>query len=205
MAEHVAGARSFCVQQGNAIMKVVLVTFSKSGVRKEFPVEGNTMVIGRKTDADLRIPVGEVSRQHCRISIKETKLTLQDLESSNGTLVNNQKILQATLNAGDSVRVGPVTFIIQIDGQPAEISPPTPGKPGAGAMPAERPTELSRKATFADDSNDIDIDDMEELDIDDVSDLDLDGLDLDEDDDDVEELDENDLVVDDSSDIEVTT
>ncbi len=186
-------------------MKVILVTFSKSGVRKDFPLEGSTMVIGRKTDADLRIPVGEVSRAHCEVSIADAKLILRDLDSSNGTIVNNQKVLQATLNAGDIVRIGPVIFIIQIDGQPSEISPPSVSKPGAGAMPAERPTEVSRQATFSDDDDDIDIDDLEELDIDDVSDLDLNGLDLDDDDDEVEELDEADLIVDDSSDIEVTT
>ncbi len=190
-------------------MKVVLVTFSKSGVRKDFPLEGNAMVIGRKTDADLRIPVGEVSRAHCQVSVKDGKLILQDLDSSNGTIVNNQKVLQATLNAGDLVKVGPVIFIIQINGQPSDVSPPSSRKQGAGAMPAESPTKVSRHATFSDDDeDDIDIDDFEELDIDDVSDLDIDGLDLDddgEDDEEVEEVDEADLIVDDSSDIEVTT
>jgi pSer/pThr/pTyr-binding forkhead associated (FHA) protein len=179
-------------------MTVTLVTFSKQGVRKDFPLNGGTTLIGRKTDADLRIPLGEVSRSHCQLAVNEKKVVLLDLDSSNGTFVNDQKIAQATLKPGDLIRVGPVTFTVQIDGEPAKVTPPVQRAAAAKAsIPADSPTEIGDDEVIEVDEDEIDIDAMEELDLDDVSDLDLDDLDID--DDELEELDDSDLVLDDDA------
>jgi len=193
-------------------MVVTLVTFSNKGVRKDFPVASGGLVIGRKTDADLRIPLREVSREHCHLSINGKKAILKDLESSNGTFVNDQRIVQATLKAGDQIKIGSVVFTVQIDGLPKTLTPPSPPRPGKRGT-ADAPTELQpvapakgAKAAPASEEAEIDFDAMEELDLDDVSDLDLDKLGLGEDEavEDVEVLDEEDLEVDEGSDKEVT-
>jgi predicted component of type VI protein secretion system len=198
-------------------MTVTLVTFSNKGVRKDFPVASGGMLIGRKTDADLRIPLREVSREHCRLSLNGKKAILKDLESSNGTFVNDQRIVQATLKPGDQIKIGTVLLTVQIDGVPKKITPPSQpqqGKRGAADAPTELqpvPTAKSAKAaaTPAPAEEEIDLDAMEELDLDDVSDLDLDKLGLGDDEEsedaeDVEVLGEDDLEVDEGSDKEVT-
>ncbi len=103
-------------------MKVVLVMF-KDTQRREFPLNGEKTILGRRDDCDLRIPAKDVSRQHCELLVADDKLVAKDLGSSNGTFVNGKRIAQTELKPGDRLRIGPVTFVVQIDGQPAEISP----------------------------------------------------------------------------------
>lgn len=182
-------------------MNVSLVTIGKGGSRKDFPVAGPAIVIGRKVDADLRIPKPEVSRAHCEIMVNGNKVSLRDLGSSNGTFVNDRKVAQATLKAGDRVKVGPVIFVIQIDGVPAKIAPQmlapapqTPTAPSRGAPAAPKP---EAPQTNGDDTDEFDIDELGELDVDDLSDLDLDELKADaEDVEELEEIDEADLIPD---------
>jgi predicted component of type VI protein secretion system len=101
-------------------MQVVMIMLTSGGERRSFPVVRSTTTIGRREDCDLRIPVGDVSRKHCRLVLTSENVRVQDLGSSNGTFVNGQQVQDAFLNAGDSISVGPVNFVIQIDGVPSE-------------------------------------------------------------------------------------
>lgn len=104
-------------------MNVCLVIFKDDGTRKEFPVQSQKTIIGRKEDCDLRIPLSEVSRQHAVLMVDDDTLTLRDLGSSNGTYVNNQRITEQELDPGDHIVIGPVVFTVQIDGIPKDVRP----------------------------------------------------------------------------------
>jgi len=108
-------------------MQAVLVMFRNDGERRSFSISREMMVIGRRQDCDLMIPLGEISRKHCRIIRDGDTLRLEDLGSSNGTFHNGRRIQEAVLEPGDTVQVGPVSFVVQIDGVPAddEIEPHT--------------------------------------------------------------------------------
>jgi pSer/pThr/pTyr-binding forkhead associated (FHA) protein len=108
-------------------MQAVLVMFRNDGERRSFSISREMMVIGRRQDCDLMIPLGEISRKHCRIIRDGDTLRLEDLGSSNGTFHNGTRIQEAVLEPGDTVQVGPVSFVVQIDGVPAddEIEPHT--------------------------------------------------------------------------------
>jgi predicted component of type VI protein secretion system len=108
-------------------MQSVLVMFRSDGERRSFSMARDMTVIGRREDCDLRIPLGEVSRKHCRIVRDGDSLKLEDLGSSNGTFLNAHRVQEALLTPGDTIQVGPVVFVLQIDGQPAddELSPVT--------------------------------------------------------------------------------
>ena len=100
--------------------------FRSDGERRSFSVVRDMTVIGRREDCDLRIPLGEVSRKHCRIVRDGDALRLEDLGSSNGTYLNGNRVeREAVLSPGDSIQVGPVVFVLQVDGTPAddELSP----------------------------------------------------------------------------------
>lgn len=101
-------------------MQAVLVMFRNDGERRSFSISREVMVIGRRQDCDLMIPLGEISRKHCRIIREDDTLRLEDLGSSNGTFHNGRRIQETTLEAGDTVQVGPVSFVVQIDGVPAD-------------------------------------------------------------------------------------
>lgn len=106
-------------------MNAVLVMF-KGDERREFPLAGDRTVLGRRQDCDLRIPTRDVSRQHCELLADQKGLSVHDLGSSNGTFVNGKRIAQTALKPGDQLRIGPVTFVVQIDGKPAVIKPAAP-------------------------------------------------------------------------------
>ncbi|MEM0915636.1 MAG: FHA domain-containing protein [Planctomycetota bacterium] len=104
-------------------MEVTLVMFKADGTRRDFPLRGDRMTIGRKNSCDLRIPLSSVSRQHCEVRLEGGGVSIQDLGSSNGTFVNDQRVQQETLRPGDAVVVGPVVFTVVIDGHPEEVKP----------------------------------------------------------------------------------
>lgn len=94
--------------------------FRSDGDRRSFSIARDMTVVGRREDCDLRIPLGEVSRKHCRLVRDGDTLRVEDLGSSNGTYLNGQRVQEATLNPGDSVQIGPVIFVLQVDGSPAD-------------------------------------------------------------------------------------
>lgn len=153
-------------------MHVVLVTFKADGERRSFSLPRDVTVIGRREDSDLRIPLGEVSRKHCRFIMDGQTLRLEDLGSSNGTFHNGARVQEAVIQPGDIVQVGPVTFMIQIDGVPSdsEIQPATSAAasqdtrvgesaPGAmAAVPAAPSAPPAAAAIPASESQVIDLD-----------------------------------------------
>ncbi|MHC4171394.1 MAG: FHA domain-containing protein [Planctomycetota bacterium] len=110
-------------------MDVNLVLFKKDGAQKAFSLPSNITIIGRRHDCDLCIPLTPVSRRHCQLSQNKESLKIRDLDSRNGTFLNGKRIDEETLKAGDYIKIGPLTFLLQIDGEPKEIVPPEQAKP----------------------------------------------------------------------------
>lgn len=73
-------------------------------------ISGPTLVLGRSTEADVRIDDPGVSRRHCEIRTG-TPSTIQDLGSTNGIVVDGQHTTRATLRDGSRIVVGSTTII----------------------------------------------------------------------------------------------
>jgi predicted component of type VI protein secretion system len=69
------------------------------------------MVLGRHSKADLRLPLPDVSRWHCRFLWADGSWQVIDLHSLNGLYVNDQLTTHATLHSGDTLRIGGFTFM----------------------------------------------------------------------------------------------
>lgn len=104
-------------------MDVNLVYFNPKGDQKSVKLDKDITLIGRGTDCDLRVPVDMCSRQHCQVEIRQAGVICRDLGSANGTLVNNERINEVTLSPGDKITIGPIVFILQVDGEPASVAP----------------------------------------------------------------------------------
>ena len=109
-------------------MDVNLVLFKKNGTQKGFALPSQVTVIGRRHDCDLYIPLMAVSRKHCQLIQNQDTVKVRDLGSRNGTYLNGERVEEATVKPGDYVQIGPLTFLIQIDGKPQKIAPPTPAE-----------------------------------------------------------------------------
>ena len=69
------------------------------------------VLIGREKDCFIRLFSSEISRRHCMIRLRNQELSIEDLNSSNGTLVNGMVIEEeTTLRSGDRIKVGPAEF-----------------------------------------------------------------------------------------------
>jgi Nif-specific regulatory protein len=76
-----------------------------------FALNEELLVIGRETAANLCIADASVSRRHSKIEKKESGFVLTDLESLNGTFVNDVPVKSRLLEHGDRVRIGDSQFL----------------------------------------------------------------------------------------------
>ncbi len=140
-------------------MDANLVIFNRQGQKKEIPLKEGVTVIGRRPDCDVRIPVMRVSRKHCRIILKDNKTTIQDLGSTNGTFVNDDRIMESEIQAGDVVAIGVVKFTLKINGKPEQIEPPDMDydeQVSASSGYHQADTHLENDQTEKDPLNDVD-------------------------------------------------
>ena len=74
---------------------------------------GSIKTIGRATRADFVLDAALVSRFHCRLSAApDGTLEVEDLQSTNGTWVNDQRVRRLALAEGDRLRVGRVELLV---------------------------------------------------------------------------------------------
>jgi len=73
---------------------------------------GNIKTMGRSPGAEFVVDAAMVSRLHCRLTAGATELEVIDLESTNGTFVNGQRVTQASLKEGDTLGVGRVDLVV---------------------------------------------------------------------------------------------
>lgn len=67
---------------------------------------GQTLTLGRLNGCDVVVDDEAASRRHCSISAREDACAVADLQSANGTFVNERRVTTAALNRGDKVRIG---------------------------------------------------------------------------------------------------
>jgi pSer/pThr/pTyr-binding forkhead associated (FHA) protein len=73
---------------------------------KEVPIGARPVTIGRSPDNDLPVDNLAVSNHHARVYYEGGRLVVEDLDSLNGTFVNDLRVERATLHDGDSIWIG---------------------------------------------------------------------------------------------------
>jgi pSer/pThr/pTyr-binding forkhead associated (FHA) protein len=77
---------------------------------------GAIKTVGRTAHADFIVQAALVSRVHCRLTADASnQLILEDLDSTNGTLVNGRRVQRAVLKAGDRITIGRMEFTVSGD------------------------------------------------------------------------------------------
>jgi predicted component of type VI protein secretion system len=116
-------------------MKVQLIVVQGKPEGKVIPLVGPKFKIGRGETCHLRPNSEQVSREHAEFTLTADTVTVRDLGSRNGTLVNGKALTEAYhLKDRDLVQVGPLTFAVSIQGAPAAAKP-------AAAAPAKASPE----------------------------------------------------------------
>ena len=86
-------------------MSRLLIKF-ESQILREFPIGTRPVTIGRAPDNDLHIDNLAVSDHHARLYAEGDRMVIEDLNSLNGTYVNDVRIERTTLRDGDTIRIG---------------------------------------------------------------------------------------------------
>jgi len=72
----------------------------------EMPLDREWFVIGRGRTADMVVAEATISRAHAAIGFDDTGFYVEDLGSTNGTLINGARIERETLKGGDQIQIG---------------------------------------------------------------------------------------------------
>ena len=125
--------------------KLVVIHPSLAGL--SFELGANWITIGRADGNTFQLPEASVSGRHCEVQLRGEELVLRDLNSTNGTFVVREKITEAVLKPGATLRLGNVEVRFEVsasavtnDGPktpaPTSVTPSAPApKTAAGAEP----------------------------------------------------------------------
>lgn len=112
-SEAVAGVDAERPATATQINRAQLV-LEVNGMRHPLVAPG--LVIGRGTEADLRINDPGISRRHAEISVRDEgrdlSIEINDLGSTNGIVVNGQRVRSATLQAGTRIEIGSTRMLV---------------------------------------------------------------------------------------------
>jgi pSer/pThr/pTyr-binding forkhead associated (FHA) protein len=101
--------------------KLVILTQGLSGRAHELNVDRTT--IGRVDDNTFQIAEPSVSSHHCEVHLRGNEIFIRDLNSTNGTFINGEKITEGTLKPGQTLRLGNVELKLDTPGAPAAPAP----------------------------------------------------------------------------------
>ncbi|MEH6557108.1 MAG: FHA domain-containing protein [Oceanicoccus sp.] len=108
---------------------------------------GNHTILGRDSSCDITIPGTHLSRQHAELAISGNRLQIRDLDSANGTYVNDKLVTESELKPGDTVRFDVLVFRIHGPGS-LETTAKTPNRRVKQSEPitsAEKPSPIANK------------------------------------------------------------
>jgi len=80
-------------------------------VGKMYKVDNGETTLGRSHRADVRIDDDSISRLHAKVTLAGSNIVIEDLGSSNGTLVNGERVARGVLKDGDKIRLGETTIL----------------------------------------------------------------------------------------------
>jgi pSer/pThr/pTyr-binding forkhead associated (FHA) protein len=92
-------------------------------------------IVGRHSDCDVRLPLPDVSRHHCRFAFADGIWRIVDLDSLNGVYLNDRKVINEILHPGDIVQIGGFTFRVEESAPAVKKSDASP-RPVPDPMPA---------------------------------------------------------------------
>ena len=91
--------------------RAYLIVLAGADVGKTFKLNDGEVTIGRSRSADIKLDDDSISRKHVRLQLSGERVVIEDLKSSNGTLVNGERVSEAPLADGDKIRVGETTIL----------------------------------------------------------------------------------------------
>jgi pSer/pThr/pTyr-binding forkhead associated (FHA) protein len=116
--------------------KLVILSAGMTGRSHELKVERTT--IGRVEDNVFQISEPSVSSHHCEVMLRGKDVVVRDLNSTNGTFIGGEKVTEAVLKPGQTLRLGQIEIRLETG-----ETPPPPKKPAETTMVMQRGVSLN--------------------------------------------------------------
>ena len=87
-----------------------LVVINGLNLGKKYNLSSASTIIGRSSKSDIQIDEESVSRNHALILNNEDKVIIRDLQSTNGSYVNDEQVNESSLNDADQIKIGHTIF-----------------------------------------------------------------------------------------------
>jgi two-component system, cell cycle response regulator len=91
--------------------RAYLIVLAGSSVGEMYKITAETTVIGRGQQADIQVIDEGISRRHAELVHEGERIIIRDLQSTNGTYCNGDRIGEHTLSDGDKIQVGSTTIL----------------------------------------------------------------------------------------------
>src|SRR5262249_27644651 len=93
--------------------KLVLLSAGLTGRTHE--LKGEKTTVGRVEDNMFQLAEPSVSSHHCEILLRGNDVVVRDLNSTNGTFINGEKIIESPLKPGQILRLGQIEMRLETD------------------------------------------------------------------------------------------
>src|SRR6266404_4810009 len=93
--------------------KLVVLSAGMTGRTHELKVDKTT--IGRVEDNTFQIAEPSVSSHHCELLLRGNEVVVKDLNSTNGTFINGEKVSESVLKSGQVLRLGQIEMRLETD------------------------------------------------------------------------------------------
>jgi two-component system, NtrC family, response regulator AtoC len=91
-----------------------LLVFCDDEAQLKLLAEDANVVVGREAPSEIVVNDGSVSRQHARFVLRNGVVSVEDLDSRNGTFVRGKRIERSDLSAGDEIRIGRARVVLAV-------------------------------------------------------------------------------------------
>ena len=138
--------------------KLVVLSEGFTGLTCELKVDKTT--VGRLEDNAFQIAEPSVSSHHCELTPRGAELLVKDLNSTNGTFINGEKVAEAVLKPGQILRLGQVEMRLESGAAAASAASKKPlektmviGIKAQDLDQGDRPVNFETNAAFSKKSN----------------------------------------------------
>lgn len=90
------------------LKRLQLVFLAPAGTPGPFTITKLPILLGRSEIADVSLPFSSISREHAKITLENDQLVIEDLGSSNGVVINGERVKKHPIKAGDAITMGVV-------------------------------------------------------------------------------------------------
>lgn len=92
---------------------MLYLLYLRNGFIKKFPLDKETILVGRSKESDLYLDESFVSKKHAKITALKEHIIIEDMDSTNGIFIDSNPVQKATVKLNQCFRIGYLNFFLK--------------------------------------------------------------------------------------------